>query len=231
MIIPDKNLFIVTSALKPIMGSYSDEERFQQTVDTLKSIRNNVPDAIIVVSDVSVRPLTELERVAIAEKSNFFIDMSTEENTMKLSQHGQKSLAESILLFNTLQTLRQNTETSKMMGSVKRIFKFSARTILEDSFNISEYDNLFGKFVFKKRIKSWMNPPVISDLLITRAFSFCPSLIDIYLEVIGKNIPLLQQGFDTEHAHFHNIPQQHLVEFERIHCFGWLAGNGKIEHY
>jgi hypothetical protein len=229
--IPDKNLFIVTSALKPIIGSYSDEERFQQTVDTLKSIRNIVPDAIIVVSDVSVRPLTEQERFSIAEKANFFIDMSAEENTLKLSQHGQKSLAESVLVFNTLQTLRHNPETAKMMSSVKRIFKFGGRTILQDSFDISEYDNLFGKFVFKKRIKSWMNPPVISDLLITRVFSFCPSLIDIYLGVIDKNISLIQQGFDTEHAHFQNIPKEHLVEFDRLHCFGWLAGNGKIEHY
>lgn len=231
MIIPDKNLFLVTSALKPNMGFYSDEERFQQTIDGLRSIRNVVPDAIVVVADISVRPLTDLEKTAIAEKTNIFIDMSTDENVVHLSQNGQKSLAESVLIFNALQTLRHNPETSRIMNSVKRIFKFGARTILEDSFDISEYDNLFGKFVFKTRIPSWMNNPQISHLLITRAFSLCPSLIDTYLEVIGKNLPLIQQGFDTEHAHFHNIPQQHLVEFDRLHCFAWLAGNGKIEHY
>lgn len=231
MIIPDKNLFLVTSALKPVIGAYSDEERFQQTVDGLRSIRQVVPDAIIVVADVSVRSLTNQERNSIAERANIFIDMSTDENVMRLSQHGQKSLAESVLVFNALQTLRHNTETSRVMSSVKRIFKFGARTIIKDSFDISEYDNLFGKFVFKTRIPSWMNNPTISHLLITRAFSLCPSLIDTYLEVIGKNIPLIQQGFDTEHAHFHNIPKQHLVEFDHLHCFAWLAGNGKIEHY
>jgi len=231
MIIPDKNLFLVTSALKPNMGSYSDEERFQQTIDGLRSIRNVVPDAIVVVADISVRRLTDLEKTAIAEKTNIFIDMSTDESVVQLSQNGQKSLAENVLIFNALQTLRHNPETSRIMNSVKRIFKFGARTILEDSFDISEYDNLFGKFVFKKRIPSWMNNPQISHLLITRAFSLCPSLIDTYLEVIGKNLPLIQQGFDTEHAHFHNIPQQHLVEFDQLHCFAWLAGNGKIEHY
>ena len=101
----------------------------------------------------------------------------------------------------------------------------------KEQFDITEYDNLFGKFVFKKRIPTWMHTPEISDLLITRMFSFCPSLIDTYLTVIQDNIPLIQRGFDTEHAHFANIPKQHLVEFDKIHCWGWLAGNGQIEHY
>lgn len=231
MIIPDKNLFIVTSALKPIDGPFTDGERFQQTVDGLRSIRKVLPDAIIVTSDVSVRPLTDLERTAIAEKSNYFIDMSQDKNVLELSNRRMKSLAENVLLYNTIQTLKHNPQTSKMMNSVKRIFKFSGRSILKDEFNINEYDDLFGKFVFKKRIPTWMNPPVVSDLLITRLYSFCPSLIDTYLNVIGQNIPLVQQGLDTEHAHFANIPKQHLVEFDEIHCFGWLSGNGKIEHY
>jgi hypothetical protein len=231
MIIPDKNLFIVTSALKPLSGHFGDAERYQQTLDGLRSIRKIVPDAIIVTSDVSVRPLTEMEKNSVAEKSNIFVDMSQDKIVMDLSNKGLKSLAENVLLFNTIQTLRNSPEVSHVFGSVKRIFKFSARTILEDSFDIKEYDNLFGKFVFKKRIPTWMNPPTISDLFITRMYSFCPSLIDTYLNVIGQNIPLVQQGFDTEHAHFHNIPKEHLVEFDRLHCYGWLAGNGKIEYY
>ena len=231
MIIPDKNLFIVTSALKPLGGPFSDGERFQQTVDGLRSIRKILPDAIIVTVDASVRPLTDLEKTSVAEKSNFFIDMSKEETVFNLSNANQKSLAENVLLFNTLQTLKHSPETSRLMNSVKRIFKFSARSILKDSFDIKQYDDLFGKFVFKKRIPTWMNPPVVSDLYITRMFSFCPSLIDTYLNVISQNVPLIQRGLDTEHAHFANIPKQHLVEFDEIHCFGWLSGNGKVEHY
>jgi len=36
---------------------------------------------------------------------------------------------------------------------------------------------------------------------------------------------------DFEHAHFVNIPKEHLVEFDKIHCSGWLAGNGQVEKY
>ena len=230
MIIPDKNLFIVTSSLKPSIGVYTDEQRFQQTIESLESIRKMVPDAIIVLSDVSVRPLTESEKSKLSEKSNFFIDISKEQNTLELSKVGAKSHAENLLMYHTLQILKSAPQTSKLLYSVKRIFKYSARTVLEDSFDIKEYDNLFGKFVFKKHIPTWMNSDKVSSLFITRLFSFCPSLIDTYVQVIAQNLPLLNK-MDTEHAHFLNIPKQHLIEFDKIHCWGWLAGNGQIEHY
>ena len=229
MIIPDKNLFIVTSALKPLMSPFSDGERFQQTVDGLRSIRKIVPDAIIVTTDVSIRTLTDLEKISVAEKSNYFIDMTQDADVMKLSQIGQKGLAENLMLYKTLLTLKQNPDTSKMMSSVKRIFKFSGRSVLLEGFNAEEHD-IFGKFVFKKRIPTWMHNKEISDLLITRMFSMCPSLIDTYFEVIRKNIPLIQQGFDTEHAHFECLNKDHLIEFENVYVEGQVASTGEW-HY
>lgn len=229
--VPDKNIFLVTSSIKPNIGAFNDDQRFQQTIDTLRSVREKVPDAIIVLSDSSARPLTDLERNAVGEKSNFFIDMGQEPTMRMLTERGMKSQAENVMMFHTLQTLRNSPETSQLMNSTKRIFKFSGRSLLEDSFDIKEYDNLFGKFVFKTRIPTWMNPPHIPFLYITRMFSMCPSLIDTYLQVIQANLQLVDQGFDTEHAHFAHIPQQYVKEFDKLHCWGWLAGNGQIEHY
>jgi hypothetical protein len=227
--IPDKNLFIVTSSLKPNMGVFPDDQRFSQTVSSLKSIRKVVPDAFIVFSDVSVRNLSDLERETIAGLCNAYIDLSQQPDVRKLSINMQKSQAENVLMFYTLHTLKQNN----LLKDVKRIFKFSARSELEDSFDITEYDNLFGKFVFKTKIPTWMAPVQFgaTHLLITRMFSMCASLVDTYLGLIAKNIDLSFAGLDTEHAHFLTIPQKNLVEFDKIHCWGWLAGNGQIEHY
>ncbi len=99
-----------------------------------------------------------------------------------------------------------------MLTSVNRIFKFSARSQLEDSFNIKDYDNTFGKFVFKKRIPTWTGDIKFGadHLLITRMWSMCPSLVDTYLSVIQENLRLLSNGLaDTEHAHFVNIPKEY----------------------
>ena len=225
--IPDKNLFIVTSALKPSVGAFTDEQRFSQTIATLKSLRKVVPDAIIIFSDVSIRTVSSLEKESIAGLCDAYIDLSEQPDVKLLSQNSQKSMAENVLMFFTLHTLKQNN----LLKNVKRIFKFSARSELEESFDISEYDNLFGKYVFKTRIPTWREQKEPSHLLITRMWSMCPSLVDDYLGVIQKNIFLCEQGLDTEHAHFVNISQKYLIEFDKIHCWGWLAGNGQIEHY
>jgi hypothetical protein len=223
--IPDKNLFIVTSSLKPNMGAFNDADRFAQTITSLKSIRKRFPAGFIVFSDISLRPVSDLERETIARLSDAYIDMSQQPDVRGFSQHNMKSHAENSLLFYTLITLRQHN----MLKDVKRIFKFSARSELEVTFDIKEYDNLFGKYVFKKAIPTWMNNSP-DKLFITRMFSFCTSLLDNYFDVIAKNMPLLDK-IDTEHAHWLNIPKEYLVEFDKIHCWGWLAGNGQIEHY
>ena len=223
-LIPNKNLFIVTSSLKPNMGAFSDDDRFAQTIASLKSLRKHVPDAFIVFSDSSVRLVSDLEKQAIGGLSNAYIDMSQQPDVKHCSENRMKSEAENLLMFFTLHTLKQNN----LLKDVKRIFKFSARSELEDTFDIKEYDNLFGKYVFKKAIPSWMNST--DSLFITRLFSFCPSLVDDYFGVIQKNMPLLNR-MDTEHAHWVNIPKEYLVEFDKVHCWGWLAGNGQIEHY
>ena len=223
--IPNKNLFIVTSSLKPNMGAFSDGDRFAQTIASLKSIRKRFPSGFIVFSDVSLRPVSDLERESIARLCDAYIDMSEQPDVRKCSENQMKSHAENLLMFFTLHTLKQNN----LLKDVKRIFKFSARSELEDTFDIKEYDDLFGKYVFKKAIPSWM-PNNTGSLFITRMFSFCISLLDNYLLVIQKNLPLLDK-FDTEHAHWINIPKEYLVEFDKVHCWGWLAGNGQIEHY
>lgn len=223
--IPDKNLFIVTSSLKPNMGAFNDVDRFAQTIASLKSIRKRFPSAFIVFSDVSLRPVSDLEKETIARLCDTYIDMSEQEDVKRFSQNNMKSHAENVLLFYTLHTLKQNN----LLKDVKRIFKFSARSELEVTFNIKEYDGLFGKYVFKKAILTWMANSN-DKLFITRMFSFCISLVDNYLFIIQKNMRLLDQ-MDTEHAHWVNIPKEYLVEFDKIHCWGWLAGNGQIEHY
>lgn len=228
-LIPDKNLFLVTSAIKPLNSVFfTDEQRMQQTIDTLISIRKKVPKSIIVLAEASFNPLSEDEKIKLQQFTNGYIDLSRQPDVKGFSGLKLKSQAETALLFHSLMPLKHQP----FMREVKRIFKFSGRTILDDSFNLSDYDGLFGKYVFKKRIPTWMPRALYgaSDLLITRMYSFCPSLIDNYLEVLGKNFDLLEH-MDTEHAHFVNIPKKYLIEFDTIHCTGWLSGNGQIEKY
>jgi hypothetical protein len=227
-----KNLFIVTSALKPTIGVINEDDRFKQTIDTLESIKKIVPNAYIVFTDGSPFPIEDYKIKEISKYCNLILTWAGDEELYKLSKGGHKSLAENVLLMKTLFSLI-NEDSTNMLENTKRIFKFSARSTLHDTFNIKAYDNLEGKYVFKKRIPTWMaDKSFVDHLYITRMFSFCTTLIPDYFETIAKNIAVItQKHVDTEHAHFYSLDKGLVVEFDTIHCEGIMASTGAVEKY
>ena len=198
---PDKNLFIVTSALQANIGVVDAVERLKQTITTLENLKEKVPDAMVLLVDGSPHNIDEGIKKTISEYCQT-IWFNTHPDVYAMASSGRKSEAEIIMMFNTLLQIKQ----SKSIHEIKRIFKYSARTILEDDFDINEYDNLFGKYVFKKSIPSWMSPErklnITDHLYITRMFSFCPSLLDNYLQTLQPILNnVITHGIDTEHSH------------------------------
>jgi hypothetical protein len=233
-IIPDKQLFIVTSALNPNMGVISRSDRIQQTYDGLKSLREKCPNAIILLADGSPEKV-ELEKIkALEQLVDLVADFSGDKDISQFANSGRKSEAENVLMLKVLLLLKQEPGIMRLLQSVNRIYKFSGRTILDDKFDIYDHAH-FGKYVFKKRMPTWLQgerAEVFTDLLITRLFSFCPSLIDDYFVVCRRNLQVvLETGIDTEHAHFFNIDPNKLIELDTIHCRGTVAGTGTLEIY
>ena len=233
-LIPDKKLFIVTSALNTGMGVVSAEDRLEQTINGLKVLRKVVPDAIVILAEGSPNKVEEEKFKELTEFVDFIADFSTDQDISMFAKNHKKSEAECVLLIKTMLLLKQEPTMMKIMHSVDRIFKFSGRTDLLNSFNVYEHDH-WGKYVFKKRIPTWLTDSRkihATDLLITRLFSLCPSLIDDYIQVLHKNIStIMQMRVDTEHAHFLNINKDLLVELDTIHCIGTVATTGTTEIY
>ena len=228
---PDKNLFIVTSALQANIGVVGNEERLKQTIETLENLKEKVPDAMVLLVDGSPHNIDEIIKKRISEYCQA-IWFNTHPDIYAMASSGRKSEAEIIMMFNTLLQIKQ----SKSIHEIKRIFKYSARTILENDFDINEYDNLYGKYVFKKSIPSWMSPErkinITDHLYITRMFSFCPSLIDNYLQTLQPILNnVITHGIDTEHSHYLCLDKRYVVEFDRIKCAGIVAGSGETERY
>lgn len=232
--VKDKTLFIVTSALNPEMGIINREDRFNQTIDGLKSLRERMPGAIVLMVDGSPNKIEEEKVKALRAYVNFFADFSQDKEILQFSSTGRKSEAENVLLFKTMLLLKQDEGLNEVMQSVNRIVKLSGRTILIDAFDIEQH-NHFGKYVFKTRMPTWIadsRKDFATDLLITRMYSFCPSLIDDYIHTCALNVNIINQThIDTEHAHFVNINKDLLVELDTIHCQGIMAGTGLTEIY
>ena len=58
--IPDKHLFIVTSALNTGLGVINNGLRFEQTLQGVKSLREKAPEAIILLADGSPQPVDDI---------------------------------------------------------------------------------------------------------------------------------------------------------------------------
>jgi hypothetical protein len=230
----NKILIIVTSAINADMGVIKRSDRFQQTIKGLMTLRNHLPNAIILLADGSPHKL-EVEKVkALSDFANYAADFSTDPQITELAINHRKSEAENLLILKTLMLLQQDESMKDVMAGVERIFKISARTDLTDGFDVEQH-MVEGKYVFKKRIPTWLSDSrkeFATDLLITRMFSFCPTLMDDYMKMCEHNISLvLQTRIDTEHAHFVNINKDLLVELDEIHCTGIVAGTGTVENY
>jgi len=237
MIIPNTDLFIVTSALKTSIGVIDDETRTRQTIEGLQSLRKAAPDAIIFLVDASSRMVDEATMVTVTQYCDRSISFFGDEDLMSLANAGLKSQAEITLLFKTLSIIKQHPELQKMMAGVRRVFKLSARTNMLEGYDPKAYDNQYGKYVFKKAMPSWLPPQKqlesgCDHLYITRMYSFCISLLDNYFNSLPQIYEAIDyHGVDTEHAHFGNIDHNLITEFENLYCQGMLAGNGQLEAY
>lgn len=233
-IIPDNQLFIVTSALNSNIGVISREDRLKQTIEGLQSLREKCPDAIILLTEGSPDKV-EQDKIKILESLvDLIADFSGDTDVSQFAAVGKKSEAENVLMLKTILLLKQEPTMQKMMHSVSRIFKTSARTNFDDDFDTRDHDH-WGKYVFKKRMPTWLqgeHQEIFTDLLITRLFSFCPSLLDDYFIACKRNINVIMEaGIDTEHAHFFNIDQEKIIELDTIHCRGIMASTGTLEIY
>jgi hypothetical protein len=219
-----KSIFIITSCLIPAIGVFSPEERLKQTLETVDSIRKKSPESFIILSDVSIEPLTE-KYEELVSKADLFLNLSGVDFLLHFTKNGMKSQGECAMMHVVLDYLQQN---SNLLEGVDRIFKITGRLQLDDGFDISQYDGLNGKYVFKKRIPTWMSEPIhgATHVFDTRLWSMCTSLIETHRLALEKVFPLLGP-IDLEHAYFAVLDKEKVVEFDKVHCRGQVASTGE----
>lgn len=227
-----KNIFIVSSCIQPNIGVVNFEDRYTQTIETFDSVRRQTKDSLIVFTDSSVHPLEDWKLDVIKSKVDIFLDMSTNSSAQEINRHGLKSFGENFLILNSIMHLKEKYDFKNMEG---RMFKLGGRVGLLDEFDLKDYDNTFGKFVFKKRVQSWMpldvqNSYGSTHILETRLYSWCFSLVDEYIDIIHKNFALFNKGLDTEHSHMINVPSSKLLEFDMMNTGCVMALNGQYMH-
>lgn len=216
------NLFIVTSAINSFRSVIPMDKRYEQTLETLESIRNKVPDSIIVLAESSPDPVPENILQDLSKRVDYLLTNSKIPDIIQLGKQGLQSPAEAYSLYFTLDVIEKLN-----LPNVQRIFKLTGRGALTDDFHIEDHKSV-GKYLFKNRVDSWMSKDL--QLVDTRIFSFCYSLLPETKEMMKNIINLsLQTGRDLEHCVFQLLDKEKLEERDVLGFKCQISSTGKLQ--
>lgn len=222
-------IFIINSALAVNqLTIYDNKTRFEQTLETLKSIDKHCPNNHKIIFDNSPIDVRE-EYLEVLNKYPrlTYIDMGGIDLVKKFSMEGKRSWAETYALMEFLKLAKSyNMKT-------KRIYKLSGRYVLTDNFVLDD-PAYKDSFVFADALPSWLPLPhqnfaAVNKLYRLRLWHMDYSL----LETFQKELPnifydVLAYGIDIEHAYFKNLHKYNHVEVPKIGVSGNLGPNGEF---
>ena len=217
--------FILTSTINSVAGAIDAPTRFNQTLETIDSIYQKVPNSKILFIDNSIISLSSKQQILIKSKVDQFEQLEHNLFSYFFNERGLKSPSEAYLMECAIKLLKKY----ELIG--KRIFKMTGRYKLTDSFNIEEYNDpkYQGKYAF--RITQWdfttdnWNTSRREYFFETRVWSLCPTLLDEYTALLQPMLNfMLEKNENTEIAHYRFIPHDKVIELKTAHLEGIMAG-------
>jgi len=220
------HIFIITSCLNAKVGMIDHETRYNQTLNTIKSIRDRVEDSIIVFVDSSPTPVSDDKLETIKHQCDYFVYLFNHSRALEMGEHGLKTPGEAYNMIVAFDIIRSNG-----IQNVKRIFKITGRAELTDDFDINYYnsDEVNGKYVFKKRNQSWMARSL--ELVDTRLWSFDYNMLEEVANVmVSVYNDYFNTGWDMEHLVFKIINKDKLIEKDILGLKCQVSSDGRIQY-
>ena len=153
-----KPLFLVSSSVRTKHGVFSAEERLNQTVQTLESIKNRMPDArILVIESSAEASISEEESKKLAPfiegLLNYHPDVQVQE-IYKMAGGSwdiAKNFTELVVYGKVLDFIVR--QQPHLLNEVNRVFKISGRYLLNDNFNLTKHIDpaMDEKYIFANR--------------------------------------------------------------------------------
>lgn len=231
-----KHAFIVTSAINSKFGVYSPRERLDQTLNTIATIKERVPDALIVVMEVCGTPIKDLQANQLKEVCHVFIDCSNDEDVQALYDNDNWDVVKNgteIMCFSRVLGILQQ---ENMLNGFDRVHKVSGRYLLNDDFKLDLYerDDIKDKIVIGPAQPSQFPPEVTQVPLqyMARLWSWPTAMtsevIQVYLDSFNFFAERLANGgyVDIEHVLYKFLPQERVHNEPLLGIEGHIAPNG-----
>jgi len=117
----------------PIRSVYKPEERYEQTLKTIESVKKYIPNAHIVLIECS--KLNQEMETGFINTVNLYLNYSSDPSIQNAVDGIHKSYAEGLTILKFLES-----EEFKNL-QVDNLFKLSGRYYLTDMFKLNEYSN------------------------------------------------------------------------------------------
>lgn len=191
-----KFLFIITSAIIPFTAGSANtkEERLDQTLKTILSIREKAPNSIILLSESSYCKLSDDYKNILSEKVDIMIENYNDSILRQIYSNLEKNpekvdFGKSLLETRGMIIAFDKIIQTNLYQQVHRIFKISGRYYLNETFDILDYCSkfLYNYYIFNvskyndTTLEYFKDMMGIDGQLTTGLWSFCSSLMpDIY---------------------------------------------------
>jgi len=229
---------LVTSAANAKFSVYKPEERVEQTLKTIESVRQHIPNSYICLTDCGIPALEGELKEKLVNAVDKFIDFSKDTTVNWISQNIQhqdtvKNLTELMVVGKFFKLAKDNN----WFQDCQRIFKVSGRYWLTDNFNITRYEkeDAQGKYVVSKKMLSQFPAHVTGNQSLQymlRVYSFDSKLLEDFISRINIMSSYMQErvnagGYiDIEHLFCKFLPKDLTLEIARTGVAGNVAPNG-----
>ena len=232
-----RHLFVVTSAINSRFGIYKPEERLVQTLRTIDSIKNKIPDAGIAIMECTgVSPTTDQENT-LRSSCDYYLDYTTDPTVQALYSSTDnwdivKNGTEIMCFGRALEVLAQNN----VIENYDRVHKMSGRYILNEQFNVDLYENnqTHDQIIIGPSCASQFpyHVTLVQRQYMARLWSWPSSVHNEIIQVYKDSFNYFKERVDAggyvdiEHVLYKFLNRNHLNEVEELGVEGYIAPNG-----
>lgn len=238
----------ITSAVNAKFSVYSPEERLAQTLETIASVRERIPNAVICLTDCGIPGISGDQLDKLTADVDHFLDFSTDPNVNQIYETiSPMKFNNGILTQDVVKNLTEMAVVRSFFyyaidegwfDDCDRIFKVSGRYTLTDSFKIEDYENdiVGDKYVVSKRMLSQFMHGItgVDQQHMLRVYSFGGNRMREFILLLEDMIEHMQStvnagGYiDIEHLWYKFLPKSDVIEFARTGVKGLVAPNGQF---
>jgi len=234
-----RTAFIVSSAINSSAGMFTPEERLRDTLGTIESIRQRVPDAAIHLLDMCGDGLLPAQAQLLSSRVTRLFDYSGLHDVQAIWKVPNLDVVKNLTEMTCFHHFLHDQDA--LLGGVDRVFKLSGRYRLDERFRIGDYDHARhrGQMVFSGRCASQFTPEVTGNdpadnfQLMSRLWSFdvclLPTVRHAYGQMIERMVERLNAGgyIDIEHLLHRYMPRSRIAIRTPIGLSGRLAPNAR----